>query len=581
MPINAPGSSATPTQHSVLKHGRSMSNQSATEGYGNKDVLQPLVKEERDGRSMSNINAPWGPRGASMAHSGQPPGSFSSDLKTMTLPRMGTSRAELGAFTSGDYMHAKEGVTPEQRQSVLRNQINKETKIKVGSENLLEALISKNAKQTKDQRQRVETELNSSNFKIAELKSQLDAEVERAKRPDTPNRTRLSGLFQGSPLKSPSRENPSNKATAEVADLQSESPTYVLAEILQALEIEDMQPDYYVERANRLVDLFKRYSTLKFDLAWPIFGLRMQTMLLSDSRDVIAAGYRVTRHAIADRSSLKTIRNLSTDNLVILSLIKDNKASIEREQALKFIRAFLDVKDGVHEISNAVLRTIVSIAEHHEDRLRNIALLTVSEVLIRDPSKALTAGSISPLADALVEGIYNGSESLAIAFLYLADKPRERAFLKSGHELEAAFTPFTDPLTVHGHEGRLKSCAGLISAVLKTWSGVFLLSGGNFSAFRSLLSSMYYPSPFARELILDLLFDVLCIKPPSWTSSFLAGRRLTTYGRVATLKADTPTQNFKLDFEEESSDVNLVNHFTTLLLAIFVHCGVTKVFIRP
>jgi len=558
-----------------------MSNQSATEGYGNKDVLQPLVKEERDGRSMSNINAPWGPRGASMAHSGQPPGSFSSDLKTMTLPRMGTSRAELGAFTSGDYMHAKEGVTPEQRQSVLRNQINKETKIKVGSENLLEALISKNAKQTKDQRQRVETELNSSNFKIAELKSQLDAEVERAKRPDTPNRTRLSGLFQGSPLKSPSRENPSNKATAEVADLQSESPTYVLAEILQALEIEDMQPDYYVERANRLVDLFKRYSTLKFDLAWPIFGLRMQTMLLSDSRDVIAAGYRVTRHAIADRSSLKTIRNLSTDNLVILSLIKDNKASIEREQALKFIRAFLDVKDGVHEISNAVLRTIVSIAEHHEDRLRNIALLTVSEVLIRDPSKALTAGSISPLADALVEGIYNGSESLAIAFLYLADKPRERAFLKSGHELEAAFTPFTDPLTVHGHEGRLKSCAGLISAVLKTWSGVFLLSGGNFSAFRSLLSSMYYPSPFARELILDLLFDVLCIKPPSWTSSFLAGRRLTTYGRVATLKAYTPTQNFKLDFEEESSDVNLVNHFTTLLLAIFVHCGVTKVFIRP
>jgi len=513
-----------------------------------------------------------------MAHSGQPPGSFSSDLKTMTLPRMGTSRAELGAFMSGDYMHPKEEATSEQRQSELRNKINKETKIKVGSENLLEALISKNAKQTKDQRQKVETELSSSNFRIAQFKSQLDAEVERAKRPDTPNRPRLSGLFQGSPLKSPSREERSNQETAEVADLQSESPTYVLAEILQALEIEDMQPDYYVERANSLVALFKRYSTLKFDLAWPIFGLRMQTMLLSDSRDVIAAGYRVTRHAIADRSSLKTIRNLNTDHLVILSLVKDSKASIEREQALKLIRAFLDVKDGVYEISNAVLRTIVSIAEHHEDRLRNIGLLTVSEILIRDPSKALTAGSISPLADALVEGTYNGTDSLSITFLYLADKPRERAFLKSGYELEAAFTPFTDPFMVHGHEERLKSCARLISTVLKTWPGVFLLSGGNFSAFRSLLSSMYYPSPFARDLILDLLFDVLCIKPPSWASSFLAGRRLTTYGRVANLKADTPAQNFKLDLEEESNDVSLINHFTTLLLAIFVHCGITKVY---
>ena len=557
-----------------------MSNQSTTDGYGAKEVLQPPLREGKDGRSLSNTSVPWGPRGASMVHSGQPPGSFSSDLKTMTMPRMGTPRADLGGFVGGDYIQAKDEVASEQRQSELRDKINKETKIKVGSENLLEALISKNAKQTKDQRQRVETELSSSNFKIAELKLQLDAEVEKANRPRTPNRARLSGLFQGSPLKSPSRDQPGDGEAFDNNGPASESPTYVLAEILQALEVEDMQPDYYVERANGLVDLFKRHSTLKFDLNWPIFGLRVQTMLLSDSRDVIAAGYRVTRHAIADRGSLQTIRSFDTDSLVISSLVKDSKASIEREQALKFVRAFLDVKDGVQEVSNAVLRTVVSMAEQHDDRLRNMGLLTVSEILIRDPSKALTAGSISPLADALVEGINHGSDGLAIAFLHLADKPRQRAFLRSGRELEAALTPFTDPLTVHGHEERLKSCARLIASVMKTWPGVFLLSGDNFSAFRSLLSSMYYPAPFARDLILDLLFDILCIKPPSWTSSFLAGRRLTTYGRVANLKADAPAQTSKLESEEENNDISLVDHFTTLVLAIFVHCGVTKVFVR-
>lgn len=555
-----------------------MSNQSATEGYGSKDVLQPPFREGRDGRSVSNTNIPWGPRGASAAQYGPPPGSFSSDLKTMTMPRVGTPRADLGTFISSDYMQAKDEATTEQRQSDLRDKINKETKIKAGSENLLEALISKNAKQTKDQRQRVETELSSSNFKIAELKSQLDAEIERARRPSTPSRTRLSGLFQGSPLKSPSQDEGNHDLGTEIApDLVSESPTYVLAEILQALEVEDMQPDYYVERANNVVDLFKRYSTLKFDLNWPIFGLRVQSMLLSESRDVIAAGYRITRHAIAGRSSLQTIRSLNTDSLVVLSLVKDNKASIEREQALKFVRAFLDVKDGVYEISKAVLRTVVSVAEHHDDRLRNMGILTVSEILIRDPLKALAAGSVSPLADALVEGIYLGSDSLAIAFLHLADKPQERALLKSGHELEAALTPFTDPLTVHGHEERLKSSARTIASILRTWPGVYMLSGNNFSAFRSLLSSMYYPADFARDLILDLLFDVLCIKPPSWTSSFLAGRRLTTYGRVANLKVNVPTQTTKIDSEEEENEVSLVDHFTTLLLAIFVHCGVTKV----
>lgn len=579
MPSGGPGTSVTPTQRNVTKHGRSMSIQSVGEGSGHRDILQTPSIQRREGRSMSNanVNVPWGPRGASLAQTGAPPGSFSSDLRTVTLPRVGTPKAEIGGFFGADYGQGNGNTTSEQKQTELREKINKETKIKIGSENLLEALISKNAKQTKDQRQRVETELSTSNFKIAELKSQLDAEVERAYRPDTPPRSRLSGIFQGSPVKSPSKGASASQEAANDVHAESESPTYILAELLQALELEGMQADYYVERANNLVDLFKRYPSLKYDLAWPIFRLRVQTMLLSDSRDVVAAGYRVTRHAIADRGSLQTIRSLNTDNLVILSLIKDNKASIEREQALKFVRAFLDVKNGVHELSKAVLRTIISIAEFHEDRLRNMALLTVSEVFIRHPTVAMSAGGASPLAAAMVEGTYTGSETLAIAFLHLSDKPSGRILLKSGRELQAALTPFTDPLVVHGSEEKLKSSARLIASILKTWAGVFAFADGNFSALRSLVISLHYPLPFVRDLILDLLFEVLRIKPPSWASSFLAGRRLTTYGRVAYQKPDPPVHISNVEDEEGSQGASLVDHFTTLLTAMFVHCGLTEV----
>lgn len=62
------------------------------------------------------------------------------------------------------------------------------------------------------------------------------------------------------------------------------------------------------------------------------------------------------------------------------SLVKEGKASVEREQALKFIRAFLDVKDGVKEIATAVVRTIVAVAEHGEDRLRSICIETLAEI---------------------------------------------------------------------------------------------------------------------------------------------------------------------------------------------------------
>lgn len=534
------------------------------------------MREVQDSRSLANT-LQFGPRGASLAPSAQPPGSFSSDLKTVTLPRAGTPRADLGTFTNGgDYFGAEGAASSEQRQKELRDKINKETKIKIGSENLLEALISKNAKQTKDQRAKVESELTSSNRKLLELNSRLEDEIEQAKRPTTPSRERLSGLFQGSPMKSPAQDDRVSQDQYFLAEQESESPTFILSEILQALEVEGMQPDYYVERANNLVDLFKRYPTLKYDLAWPIFGLRVQTMLLSESREVIAAGYRVTRHAIADRRSLQTIRGLNTDNLVILSLIKENKASIEREQALKFVRAFLDVPDGIKELSNAVVRTVVSVAEHHEDRLRNMSLMTVSEILLREPALVANSGGIGPLADALVDGSYHGPESLAMTFLHLLDRPRQRIYLHSGNELDSAYTPFTDPSTTHGHEEKLRSSARLIAAMLKTWPGFFSAASRDFQAIRSLLQSLQYPVSLAKDLILDLLFDVLHIMPPSWTSSFLAGRRLTTYGRVANLKADNNDIGPKAE-GEEGSNFSLMDHFTTLLLATFMHCGLVQV----
>ena len=573
------GSSITPTPGNLFRQDRSQYRKDEEDVQSIKDGLFPPPRTVKDARSLSNASM-FGPRGASLATSGAAPGSFSSNMKTMTAPRHVGSRPELTTFPSREDILSVEIGASEQRQAEFRDKINKEMKIKTGSENLLEALLSKGSKQTKDQRMRVETELNSSNRKIAELKSKLEEEVERSKRPTTPSQTsqnRLSALFRGSPLRSPSRTDALSEVDNVEPNPELESPTFVLAETLQALEVEGMQPDYYVSRANGLVELFKRHPTLKYDLAWSIFGIRVQTMLLSDSREVVAAGYRVTRHAIADRKSLQTVRNLHTDSLVILSLVKESKATIEREQAMKFIRAFLDIKDGVKELSNAVVRTVVSVAEHSEDRLRNIAILTLTEILVKDPSLVSKAGGIAPLTDALGDGSYPGSESLVCAFLYLTDAPKLRQILVSGRELEAPFSGFTDPLVSHGHEERLKVSARSVASILNTWPGLFALSRRGFSTLRSLLLSLFHPEPFARDLILDLLFDVLHIKPPSWTSSFLAGRRLTTYGRVTVLKPDQMEQQWHIESEDDANRVNLIDQYTALVLAVLVHCGLIKV----
>ena len=501
------------------------------------------------------------------------PGSFSSDLKSTNFARTVTPRPDLSISRLQSHGAEEDGViVAEQRQTIVRDKIAKEMKIKLGTENMLEALLAKNAKQTREQRQKVENELGTSNRKLAELKLELEEEIQRAQTPVTPPRSWMSGKFRsGSPLRSSSQAKQIEDSSPA---FDGESPTVVLTEMLQALEVAGMQPDYYVERANTLVNLFKRHPTLKYDLAWSVFGLRVQMMLLSDSTEVVAAAYRLTRYAIADRASLQTIRSLHTDEIVVLSLVKKGKAVLEREQAVKFVRAFLDVKDGVREISQAVVRTIIAVAEHHEDRLKNICVMTLTELLMKHASLLVAAGGISTLHDALAEGTFPASESLVASFLHIIDAPQRRRFLQSGRELEAVFAPFTDPLIIDGHEERLKTCIKAISAMVKTWPGLLTLSRHNGVALKSLLDSLQYPSIQAKDLVLEFLFDVLRIKPPSWSSTFLAGRRLTTYGRVTNMRVEpAPTKRKRSEIDPESQRFDLTIHFSALVLAALIRVG--------
>lgn len=305
--------SATPTQRSFVAQPSGVAlDPSNSRTSFERDVLQPPTLSVKGGRNLSASAITFAPRGSSLNPS-PAPGSFSTDLRSQMIPSRAGSRADM---VSTEKLDEDENAQAAQALAALRESLNREMKIKEGSENMLEALNTKKAKQTKEQRHRVEAELTSSSQRIRELRQKISEAQRTLVTPTTPTRSRTAeSTFHGTNgLRSP--PSASRSGVGSDLDEPTESPTFALAEILQALEVDGMMPEYYVSRANSLVELFKRHPTLKYDLVWSVFGLRMQVMLLSESREVVAAGYRMIRYAISDVSSLKKIRALNTDYLV-------------------------------------------------------------------------------------------------------------------------------------------------------------------------------------------------------------------------------------------------------------------------
>lgn len=496
------------------------------------------------------------------------PGSFSTSLRSATT----TVPTPSGLSGVVDTPSSTSPLTSERLVEELTDQLNRAIKYKEGAENLLQVLDSKKIKEAKQARNQAEKEYNARNQEITQLKTQIEA-ITKPK--DIPRRPREGNKFQGTPIRPDEANGLAILGTSEW-DPGSESPTITLTELLGDLEEKDKKPEYYVDKANSLVMLFKRHPNLKYELSWSTFGLRVQFMLLHEAKEVVAAGYRITRYAITDLHSLKSIRSLHTDYITIGSLIKDSRANVEREQALKFVRAFIEVPGGVKEISRGIVRGIVACAEQTDDRLRGISMETLAEILILDPSLVVAAGGVRILTQVLSDGPYELSDTISLAFLYLLDMPSSRKYIRPGNDIEVVFSVFTDchSVKVPVPEEKLKSSAKVISCMLKSWPGLLALTMYNLRAPRSLVDALFIPSPSVRDTILELFFDIFKIKPPSWSSSFLAGRRLTTYGRVANLKSEASSKPSRS--EGDSNHGNLVDHFTALLLAVFFEAGLLK-----
>ncbi|CAE6415154.1 unnamed protein product [Rhizoctonia solani] len=348
--------------------------------------------------------------------------------------------------------------------------------------------------------------------------------------------------------------------------------------------VETLQKNVRVRYAIDVAELVKTVSPALADYA------------TKESRTAV---YRLLRYAMVDIDSVAKLREQDIDYYLVRTFSRDNKHGIEKESALKLIRKIVEVGSrhpskadvtskgkavgtGCVPVSEAVIRALIAVADHPEDPLRFLCLLTLSEIVLIDIELVSKSGGLRSVLTALTDGPTELAPIIAQVFLHIIDAPRTRRYLTPGVDLEIALSGITDAyVKTPGHKERMRTCTKVVCTILRSWSGTSHILVFQQHAIDSIFSGYVTHTihgnsseyPVSQEVILDMFFDILNIEVPDWGQAFMDGRRLTMFGPPKATKQQQPIHE---QLAPKSEKLNLTHQFISLLLVVFVESGLIE-----
>ncbi|KAJ3392033.1 hypothetical protein HDU84_004961 [Entophlyctis sp. JEL0112] len=169
--------------------------------------------------------------------------------------------------------------------------------------------------------------------------------------------------------------------------------------------------------------------------------LRSLRACLTDAgKEIRANAFRILRH-VASAEGVYAVRRsmtLGIDIFIVRALSRDNRFDLEREQAIKLVRAFLEIEGAVKLLSTGLVRVLVALAENPEDKLRIVALETICEIAIWNVELVAECGGIRVIVGSLCEvfGRTAVGNVVVSTVVYLMDSESTRKYLRPEVELE-------------------------------------------------------------------------------------------------------------------------------------------------
>ena len=365
------------------------------------------------------------------------------------------------------------------------------------------------------------------------------------------------------------------------------------------------QAKHRIDQINRLVDILKRHARVRYELPLDdLVDAAMPNLCDRAGKEIRAATYRLLRHALVQPlwPLVSRCRSKGLDIYLSRSLIRDNRFELEKIQAIKLIRAIMELAalrsiatapdrlalDLQDLLSSGVVRALAAVAEHPEDKLRHICLETLAELAVFDVRLLIRAGGLRSTLQALTEGATEFSPTLIQVFIYLVDMPGTRQHLRPGVDLEIALSGFTEtpvqkPIT---YDALLRCTASVVTVLLRSWAGLIYLCMDNKRAIKSLVQALRVNTVEVKSVLLDMLYDLFNVRGAT-------GRIDPASKRESKYKA--PSSDPKTESEaaipikgiaplgelgdQPRSRLNLVDHYLALLLVVFFESGLVDALI--
>ncbi|KAG6854116.1 hypothetical protein C0991_010280 [Blastosporella zonata] len=512
--------------------------------------------------------------------------SFGANPPSSTLVNGAASDPESsGAFSFAEL----EGKDIGEQLEILKNQLVLEQRIKEGAENFLDMDINETL------RTQVKTELEMAENKIEAIMRRIEL-VNKSKAKQnggTSLQKRKLHQQEGQRNQSIDKGEDFRTALSNASNLISSLVSFTSSHATGTASSSSSTPNtaetdrQAIETMSKLINILQRTLRVRYELK---LAEVLHTVLpfLGDkfSKQARAAAYRLIRHTLVDAESVKLLdENRSLDWYIIKSLHRDNKHSVEKEQVIKLIRTMVEIGTVKHEnmsasgvgvvpVSEPIMRAIIAVAEQPEDPFRPICIETLAEILLIDIDLVSRTGGIGTLLHMLGDGPVELAPILSATFLHIVDSPRTRAYLRVGEDLELALSAITD---AYGkgtdHADRMRICARVLQSMLRTWSGLMYFCLDDMRAIRSVVDTLRIPSLDTREIILDMFFDLLNIKPPDWHQTFIDGRRLTMYQKTR----DIMETRVEPEINERGYQAfKLTDQYLALLVLVLTHTGLCE-----